>query len=136
MSEYIVVQSNYNDAECIKLALKDLGYVFEEHEVEQKLVGYAGDRRQQTAHIIIRRQNVGMASNDVGFKKRADGNYELIISEYDKRSPKTAKNLLEQMKVLYNKHKVVRQLKRIVGTTVTSIKPEADGRIKIKALVR
>jgi len=132
MSEYTSVQVEYSDAECIKAAIKELGYVCEEHKTAQHLHGYVGDVRKQKANIIVRRKYVGTAANDVGFHKTASGKYELIISEYD-RGGKTGKNFLERMKQLYAKHKTVKQLKRM-GKTVLSVKTTNDGRIKIKAL--
>ena len=122
----------YNDPECIKASLKELGYTFEDHKTEQSLQGYGGDTRQQTANIIVRRRHVGAAANDVGFKRKADGKYELIISEYD-RHGKTGTNFMQRMKQLYAKYKTLKQLKKM-GKTVTSIKTTKDGRIKIKAL--
>jgi len=132
ISEYSVVQAEYTDPECIKAALKEMGYVFEEHTTAQNLHGFQGDVRTQKANIIIRRKNVGSASNDVGFNKTASGKYELIISQYDKGG-KTGTNFMERMRQLYSKHKTVKQLKKM-GKTVTSIKQGSDGKIKIKAL--
>lgn len=132
ISEYTIVQVEYNDPECIKAALKELGYVFEEHQQAVSLHGFTGDVRRQTANIIVRRNHVGTASNDVGFNRKADGNYELIISEYDRRGT-TGTNFMERMRQLYSKHKSLKQLKRM-GKAVTSVKTTSDGRIKIKAL--
>jgi len=132
MSEYTTIQVQYSDPECIKAALKEMGYTCEEHQTAQHLHGYVGDIRQQKANIIVRREHVGAAANDVGFNKTASGKYELIISQYD-RGGKTGKNFMERMKQLYGKHKTVKQLKRM-GKTITSIKTTQDGRIKIKAL--
>lgn len=126
------MQVEYSDPECIKASLKELGYTFEDHKTEQSLQGYAGDRRVQTANIIIRRRHVGAAANDVGFKRKANGKYELIISKYD-RGGKTGINFMQKMKQLYSKHKTLKQLKKM-GKTVTSVKTTEDGRIKIKAL--
>lgn len=132
ISEYTVVQVEYSDAECIKASLKELGYTFEDHKTEQSLQGYRGDNRVQTANIIVRRKHVGSAANDVGFKRKANGKYELIISDYD-RGGKTGTNFMQKMKQLYAKHKTLKQLKKM-GKTVTSVKTMKDGRIKIKAL--
>lgn len=132
ISEYTVVQIEYSDPGCIKAALTELGYVFEDNKTAQNLYGYGGDKRKQMADIIVRRQHVGVAANDVGFKKKANGKYELIISEYD-RGGKTGTNFMQKMKQLYAKHKTLKQLKKM-GKTVTSVKTLADGRIKIKAL--
>lgn len=132
ISEYTIVQVEYSDPECIKAALKELGYTFESHQTAQSLKGYQGDTRQQTAEIIVRRRYVGAAANDVGFKRKANGKYELLISEYD-RHGQTGVNFMQKMKQLYAKHKTLKQLKKM-GKTVTSIKTTDDGRIKIKAL--
>jgi hypothetical protein len=68
-------------------ALHELGYTDAKfHEVAQHLVGYLGDVRAQTAEVIVRRSvkgGLGVSSNDLGFKRNAEGNYEALISEYD-----------------------------------------------------
>ena len=46
------------------------------------LYGYAGDRRPETAELVVRRQHLGSLSNDVGFR-RTDRGYVPVISEYD-----------------------------------------------------
>lgn len=133
MSEYIVVNSEYTDPDCIKAALKEMGYEFEDHKEAQNLYGYRGDLRKQKANIIVRKKHVGSAANDVGFNRKANGKYELIISEYDKRyGSKSAENFLEKMKQTYSKYKYIKQLKKM-GSTISSVKVSDDGRIKIKA---
>ena len=54
------------------------------YDEPQHLFGYRGDLRQDKANIIIRRKNVGMSSNDLGFIKNEDNTYTAIISEFDK----------------------------------------------------
>lgn len=81
------------DAEAIVRALCDMEDVYgnkqfcrsqiEVHEERQNLFGYQGDMRAQKAHLIIRRQNVGSASNDLGFEKKADGSWAFHVSNYD-----------------------------------------------------
>lgn len=132
MSEYCTVALDMNDGECIKAAIEELGYVFEEHEVAQSLHGYQGDERTQKANIIIRRQSMGSASNDAGFLKKADGNYELIISEYDKRVRNGSK-LTTELKQLYGKHKFLKQAKKM-GFSIKSQKVDEKGRIKIRVM--
>lgn len=56
----------------------------EVHEVPQPLYGYHGDVRKDTAHVIVRRQNMSSASNDMGFLKGEDGKFRAIISDYDR----------------------------------------------------
>lgn len=136
MSEYVVLEADYTDPECIKSSLKEMGYEFEEHSIAQNLYGYKGDVRDQKAHIIIRKEHVGMAANDVGFNKKQNGKYELIISQYDKRvGSKSANNFLKKMKQIYMKNTTLKQLK-LTGNTVASVKVSSDGKIKIKAYRR
>lgn len=65
----------------------------EVHEDGAALFGYQGDNRAKLktssanyappCHIIIRRENVGAASNDVGYRRTEDGKYQAYISDYD-----------------------------------------------------
>jgi hypothetical protein len=66
-------------------ALDDVGFdgtKVEVHAEPVPLVGYEGGRRTQTANIVIRRQNVGHSSNDLGFLDTETG-YRAIVSDYD-----------------------------------------------------
>lgn len=133
MSEYTTVELEINDPECLKTSLTELGYVFEEHETAQNLYGYQGDKRQQKAHIIIRRKNVGSMSNDVGFLRKEDGSYELIISEFDSSgSKKQAKNLTQVLKQVYATHKIKKKAKAL-GYTIKSQKT-TEGKVKIRVM--
>lgn len=134
MSEYVQIGLKMNDADCIKSALKELGYVFEEHEVAQNLHGYTGDVRSQKANIIVRRQNVGAASNDIGFVKNDKGYYDMIISEYDQRAA-GAKKIREELQQTYAKFKVMKQAKKM-GYRLKSTKVDENGRMKIKVMGR
>lgn len=57
--------------------------VIEIHEQPQSMYTY--DNRDVSAHIIVRLKHIGSpAYNDLGFKRKADGTYEAIISDrYD-----------------------------------------------------
>lgn len=132
MSEYTVVECEYKDTECLKSSLKELGYEFEEHANAQNLQGYTGDTRTQKANIIIRRKHVGNASNDVGFLKKSDGTYQMIISDFDRGIKKTTDKLLNKLKQLYSKHVSLKTAKK-VGFSVTKNEVLANGQIKIKA---
>lgn len=86
MSHFTVLRTQLTDVESLVKALADLGFgQVEVHETGQHLYGFQGDRRPQTAEVIIRRQHIGPASNDLGFKRRADGVFDAIISDYDGR---------------------------------------------------
>jgi hypothetical protein len=84
MSAYHTQKTQYKDKTELILALGDMGYsTVEDHEVATNLVGYHGDTRAQKANIIVRRQYVGSAANDLGFIKAEDGTYSAIVSAYD-----------------------------------------------------
>ena len=87
MSSYAPIKTAFNDQECLLAALADntdrCYKNVEVHENPVNLVGYHGDTRQQVANIVIRRSEVGSASNDIGFVKGEDGKYTAIVSDFD-----------------------------------------------------
>ena len=89
MSEYVECETNIKDERALVEALVEMGFEesqVERHEEAQPLYGYQGDKRQQKANVIMRRQHVGSSSNDIGFLKKEDGTYEAIISGFDRGS--------------------------------------------------
>ena len=89
--------------EHILKALKDMSFdKVEVHNNPQSLIGYEGLRRKQKAEIIIRKKYVGFASNDIGFRKNADGRYEAVISEFDRETYN--KRWLDQLSQRYAYH--------------------------------
>src|SRR6185436_4451141 len=87
MSEYVKYDcSDITDDQTLIEALQQMGWNTSEIEVHQNpvtLYGYHNDARPEKANIVIRRQNVGSSSNDIGFLKLDDGTYQPIVSEYD-----------------------------------------------------
>ena len=85
MSHYSEVQIEIRDGAALVAALERLGFKgkIEIYQEAQPLRGYKGDRREQQAHIIIRRQHVGLAANDIGFERQSDGSYKAWISDFD-----------------------------------------------------
>lgn len=85
MSEFhqIEVEILTGNEDCLLKALEAVGYKPIVHEKAQYLYGYQGDRREQVAHIIIPRSQVGAASNDIGFERMPSGKYRLHVSEFD-----------------------------------------------------
>jgi hypothetical protein len=85
MSHYSEVMIELTDEGCLVAALSRLGCVgrVEVHREAQTLYGYKGDARPERANIIIRRQHVGPAANDLGFERQADGRFRVWVSEYD-----------------------------------------------------
>jgi len=84
MSAYHTQKTQYKDKDALVAALGDMGYqTVECHEVATNLYGYHGDMRSQKANIIVRRNFIGNAANDLGFVKVEDGTYSAIISAFD-----------------------------------------------------
>lgn len=125
MSSYNEIQTEYSDQQCLVDALKELGYQPQVSEKAQHLEGYHGDQRSQTAEIIIPRRQVGGASNDVGFKRNADGKFTAIISDYDRGSNFGVKKQAE-LKKLYAEKMAIKQGKanglKFMGKKQTSDK--------------
>jgi hypothetical protein len=82
MSHFSTIKTQFKDRECLVEALKTFGFMPQVHEKPQHLYGWVGDRREQKAHIIVTRQQIGGAANDLGFL--FDGEqYQTLISDYD-----------------------------------------------------
>lgn len=110
-------------------ALADMGFKeVEVHEMAQPLYGFQGDIRSQTAEIIIRRNYVGGASNDIGFQRQQDGMFEAIISEYDRR--KYSQPWLNQVMQRYGYHALIATAPA-QGFTVEAEEVLADGTIRV-----
>lgn len=98
MSEYITMKMEIQDKADIIAALEKIGIPFEVHDEPVNLQGYMGDTRKQTAEIIVRRQNVGGSSNDLGFKWDEKGQkWDMIVSDYDNHG-----NLVGTFKQMHN----------------------------------
>jgi hypothetical protein len=123
-----------NDADSILKALQELGYPAEVHDQPQHLYGWHGDKRQQMAHIIVRRSDINSASNDIGFLRKADGTYEMIISEFDMHSGHS-KKFTQDLLQLYGKHRTLKQAAQM-GYTVSSQSVDDQGRLKIRIQTR
>ena len=94
MSHYTKVKTKLCSKESLLKALKDMGFAegqIRVHESAQQLEGYESRLRNETAEIIIPRQHVGGASNDIGFKLQEDGTYGAIISDYDRGNGSSSK---------------------------------------------
>ncbi len=90
-------------------ALEDLGFdrnMVELHDQAVPLVGFEGNARLQRAHIVIRRQHVGRASNDIGFERTPTG-YRAWISDYDRSRYGSA--WMARLQARYEQHEIVRR---------------------------
>ena len=101
MSHFSRIRTRLVDADALVGALKEIGFDHVElYDQAQHLYGYLGDVRQQTAEVIIRRVHIGKASNDIGFKRGADGIFDAIISDYDKT--KYSQKWLDKLTQIYS----------------------------------
>ncbi|WP_155059470.1 DUF1257 domain-containing protein [Streptomyces blattellae] len=85
MSHFTRVRTALRDPDLLVQALAAVGFTtVEAHDTPQPLYGYQGDARPDRAEVIIRRRHIGRLSNDIGFRRRDDGTFEAVISEYDR----------------------------------------------------
>jgi hypothetical protein len=115
MSKYMTfTDTAFKDRECLLKALAECGYeTFEEGEA-LSLYGYQGDRRAETAQIVVRRKYIGAASNDLGFRK-TDAGYVPVISEYDQRAMMQGK-FLTTLRTNYNLKSAEKLARGLRGT--------------------
>jgi Protein of unknown function (DUF1257) len=87
MSHFTRVRTKLRDPDLLVKALTAVGFTtVEAHDSPQTLYGYHGDARPERAEVIVRRRHIGRLSNDIGFRRREDGDFEAIISDYDRSS--------------------------------------------------
>ncbi|HET8629280.1 MAG TPA: hypothetical protein VFL91_17805 [Thermomicrobiales bacterium] len=71
MSKYLTFTDVvFKDRGLLLAALAALGYREVEEGEALPLYGYRGDRRPETAELVVRRRHVGRLSNDVGFVRQ------------------------------------------------------------------
>ena len=104
----------FKDRRLLLAALADLGYSQVEEGEALSLFGYQGDRRPETAEIVVRRQHLGSASNDLGFARTAEG-YIPVVSEYDQQTLHSGQ-LLPKLRTAYNERVVEEVRRRVQGT--------------------
>lgn len=115
MSKYLQFSEIVFKNRCLLLAaLADLGYTEVEEGEALALYGYQGDRRVETAEIVVRRRYVGSASNDLGFARTPRG-YVPIISEYDQRALHGGQFLVK-LRTAYHERVVEEVKRRLHGT--------------------
>ncbi len=116
MSKYLVfAEAVFKDRRLLLAALADLGYTDVEEGEALPLYGYLGDKRTETAQIVVRRKNLGSASNDLGFARTPQG-YVPIISEYDQRALHGGQFLVK-LRTAYNERVVEEVKRRLHGTS-------------------
>lgn len=129
MSHFTCIKTQLKDRDALVKALADVGLKnVEVHETAQHLHGYQGDVRSQTAEVIIRRQYIGQWSNDIGFKQQANGQFEAIISEYDRQN--YSQEWLNKLTQRYGYHALMATAPA-QGFTVEEEETLEDGTIRV-----
>jgi hypothetical protein len=131
MSHYSEVQIELIDEGCLVAALERLGFKgkVEIYKEAKALYGYQGDVRAQKGNVIIRRQHVGPAANDLGFERQADSKYRVWVSEYDQKYNKYDDAWMGRLKQAYGVEKARIEAKK-KGYRVSEHKLD-DGRIRL-----
>lgn len=115
MSKYMTfTDTAFKDRDCLLKALAECGYGTVEEGEGLSLYGYQGDRRPETAQIVVRRKFIGSASNDLGFQK-TDAGYVPVISEYDQRYMMQG-NFLTALRTNYNLKSAEKLARNLRGT--------------------
>jgi hypothetical protein len=115
VSKYLAFQDYVlKDRRLLLAALADLGYSEVEEGEALPLYGYQGDRRPETAELVVRRRRLGSASNDVGFARSPAG-YVPIVSEYDQRTLHGGRFLVE-LRTAYSERVIEEVRRRLHGT--------------------
>ncbi|MBD2451975.1 DUF1257 domain-containing protein [Nostoc sp. FACHB-152] len=83
MSHFSKIEVKFKDQSCLVEALQRFGFYPQIHDKPVHLYGYRGDQREQTAHIVVPRNQISHASNDLGFYWNGT-DFECFISDYDK----------------------------------------------------
>jgi hypothetical protein len=86
------------------------GLEVESHDVAVHLYGIQDKLRPETAEVIVRRQFVGGAANDIGFKRQASGNFAPIISEFDDGYSKYGEAWRDQLSQRYGERKYAQDM--------------------------
>src|SRR5690349_10053556 len=90
MSHFSKISIKFKDQACLVEALQRFGFYPNIHDKPVHLYGWLGDQREQVAHIVVPRNQIGGASNDLGFFW--DGTeYQCLISEYDQQTGQSKK---------------------------------------------
>jgi len=104
----------FKDRRLLVAALADLGYTKVEEGTALPLYGYEGQRRPETAEIVVRRRHVGRLSNDIGFVHTPDG-YLPVVSEFDQRTLHGGQFLVK-LRTAYSEQVVEEIRRRFHGT--------------------
>ena len=130
MSKYKRIVTQIKDQALLCQALEDIGVPFEQGG-GLAMFGWQGRRRQETADYVIRRQYIETSANDLGFHRKADGTFEVIISAFDQAS--RGQQILEQVQQRYAYHAVVAEAQTKGYTVIEQAGDDGVIRLQLKA---
>jgi Protein of unknown function (DUF1257) len=130
VSHYSTIETAFFDPDVLVQTLEELEpqWVVERHTIAVPLFGYQNDMRPEKAEIVVRRQYVGHASNDIGFVLQG-GRYKAIISEYD--SHRHGSEWLGKLTQLYAKNKTLKELRKHGWRQVGNVETRQNGSLKL-----
>jgi hypothetical protein len=112
MSKFDDYQTLMNDQDCLVESLGSLGRktVLAKDQVNgDPLFGYEGAQRPERAQVILPRKTLSGASNDIGFRRKENGNFTAVVSQYDS-SIGYGKEWLGKVSRVYLEKKAVKDL--------------------------
>ena len=136
MSHYTTIESQIKDSQCLIESLQELMNLkpeqIEIHEEAQNLYDYTGTMRPQKANIIIRRQYVGLASNDMGFVRQPNGTYDIIVDDFSRSRHQYDQKWVGKLKQLYNSKVTIKTTKKMCKKVTKTILPNRTIKIAIE----
>lgn len=128
MSHFTRIQTTIVDQGALVLALADAGYEAQVHEEPVRLHGFLGEGRDQRAHVVVPKRQVGWASNDLGFERTSDGTFRAWISDFDarKHDSRWLAQLTQRYAYHVTVHKLTQQSFEVVGQ-----EQREDGSIRV-----
>ena len=130
MSHFTSIKTEIKNPKHLLRALADIGFTHVEmYQVPERLYGFEGRLRPESAEVIIRRKYLSSASNDIGFKRQDDGTFEAIISSYD-RNYKYSQEWLNRLTQRYGYHTLM-DVVQVEGFNVEEEEVLEDGTIRV-----
>jgi Protein of unknown function (DUF1257) len=84
MSAYKTIKCSFKDKKTLLESLKSLGYKPVEYEEKHNLRGYQNDTREEKAEIIVPKEQILRASNDLGFSyDEKEKEFIMLCSDFD-----------------------------------------------------
>ncbi len=117
------------DRDALIAALRACGYDPVIHDTAHPLIGYQGDRRPETAEVIVPRSQLFAMANDLGFKRQADGTYSAVLFDYRHLEQR---DILRKISQQYGLIKATAAL-RAKGYTIGTPAVQADGSLRLVA---